>query len=386
MLPDFRRDFNQRYTAAKYQKFLSRLDERCGTHVAFRNSETPCFFPRPLLETMIRAGKELAEQIVGNREYLELARREIPAAFLTPHEAPHPLFLQADFGLVRDENGELSPRLVEIQGFPSLYAYQPILADVYQETYELDPALRHSFSPVAEDLVNRAILGGHAPENVILLEIDPQKQKTLADFLLTEKQCGVRAVDIRDVRKRGRKLYAGDVPIERIYNRTIADEVLRGNIDLPFQFSDDLDVEWAGHPNWFYLLSKFSIPYLQHFTVPESHFLSDLTSLPKDLENYVLKPLYSFAGLGVRVGVTREEIESIPSSNRHQYLLQKRMRFEPVIETPFGMTQAEIRIMYVWIDEPIACNTIIRMGRGKMMGVDHNRDMEWVGASAGFYL
>ena len=35
------------------------------------------------------------------------------------------MFVQADFGL----DQELRPPLVEIQGFPTLYAYQPLLAE-----------------------------------------------------------------------------------------------------------------------------------------------------------------------------------------------------------------------------------------------------------------
>ena len=383
MIPELRQDFNARFTPEKYKAFLARLDERALTHVKFRNCETPCFFPRELLNTMVTAGAELVRQLVGNKAYLDAARKEIPAVYLAPNETPYPHFLQADFGLIRDGNGNLAPRLVEIQGFPSLYCYQPVLAGVYREIYDLDPTLRHVLQE--GDDFKKALLGNHAPENVVLVEIDPRNQKTLADFLLTEKLYGVRAVDIRDIKKIGRKLYANGIPIHRIYNRAIADELIRLNIQSEFQFSDDVDVEWAGHPNWFYLISKFSIPYLKHETVPESHFLSDVKALPEDLDNWVLKPLYSFAGLGVKVGVTKAEIDSIPAHERTQYLLQKRVRFEPVIETPHGATQAEIRVMYVWLDEPVAVTTIIRMGRGRMMGVDHNRDLEWVGASAGFY-
>jgi hypothetical protein len=164
------------------------------------------------------------------------------------------------------------------------------------------------------------------------------------------------------------------------------DEMVRRNIHPEFSFTDDLDVEWAGHPNWFFLISKFSIPWLKHETVPKSWFLDQVAAIPEDLDNYVLKPLYSFAGLGVKVGPTREEIDSIPAAERPHYLLQARMRFEPVIETPFGPTQAEIRIMYIWLDSIEPVNLIIRMGRGKMMGVDHNRDMQWVGASSGFVI
>ena len=159
---------------------------------------------------------------------------------------------------------------------------------------------------------------------------------------------------------------------------------MRHNVQADFSFSDDIEVEWAGHPNWFFLISKYSIPWLKHAAVPESWFLDRVETIPEDPENFVLKPLYSFAGLGVKVGPTRAEIDSIPAAERSRYLLQRRMRFEPLIETPFGPTQAEIRIMYIWLESLEPVGTIVRMGRGKMMGVDHNRDLAWVGASAAF--
>jgi hypothetical protein len=379
MIPERRRDFNERFTRDKYAQFLQTIKERSGTEVKFRLCETPCFFPAELVATMQKAGAELIHQLVDNQPYIEAARKEIPRGFVAPNETKKPLFLQVDFGLIRDEKGAIAPRLVEIQAFPSLYAFQPALDASYRDAYSIDVPTPH-VSP----LVKQAILGNQAPENTILLEIDPQHQKTLPDFLLTERLTGIKTVDIRDLRKRGNKLFHGDIPVHRIYNRAIADELIRRNIQADFSFEDDLDVEWAGHPNWFFLISKFSLPFLKHETVPESRFLNEIETLPPDLDNYVLKPLYSFAGLGVKVGPTREDVDAVPHADRSQYLLQRRMRFEPVIETPFGPTQAEIRIMYIWLETLEPVSMIVRMGRGKMMGVDHNRDMEWVGASSGF--
>ena len=240
------------------------------------------------------------------------------------------------------------------------------------------------------NLLRRAIVGTHDPENVILMEIHPQEQKTLPDFLLTEKMLGVRAVDIVDIKKDGSRLfYERDgrrIPIRRIYNRAIVDELERKNVKLAFDWRDDLDVEWAGHPNWYFRISKFSIPYLKHATVPKTWFLDQLKEIPPDLENYALKPLYSFAGLGVVIAPTKEEIAAISADKRPYYILQERMNFEPVIETPFGGTKAEIRVMYIWLDELKPVLTIIRTGRGLQMGVDHNKNLEWVGASAGLYF
>jgi hypothetical protein len=395
MVPELRRQFNQNFTPEKYRAFLRRVDEICGTHVPFRLSETPCFFPQPLIDRMVRDGEQLVRQLVDNPKYHAKSDDAVPAEFRVPNEAPHPMFVQVDFGLVRGADGAFDPKLVELQAFPSLYAYQGPLSEAYIDIYGLEASrLRYWLSGLNHDsyraLLHRAIVGSHDPENVILMEIHPQQQKTLPDFLLTEKMLGVRAVDIVDVKKAGSQLYYESngqrIPIHRIYNRAIVDELQRKNIELAFDWRDDLDVEWAGHPNWYFRISKFSIPYLKHGSVPKTWFLDELPEIPSDLENYALKPLYSFAGLGVVIAPKAGDIAAIPADKRPYYILQERMNFEPVVETPFGGTKAEVRVMYIWLEELKPVLTIIRMGRGLMMGVDHNKNMEWVGASAGLYL
>jgi hypothetical protein len=394
MIPSLRQQFNANFTPEKYQRFLRRIDDVCGTHVSFQLSETPCFFPKELLDRMARDGQDLIRQLVDNPVYRAKSDEAVPPEFKVQNEPDHPMFVQVDFGLVRDARGELQPKLVELQAFPSLYAYQGPLAEAYLDVYGLDKRLKYFLSGLDaaayRALLRRAIVAEHDPENVILMEIHPREQKTLPDFLLTEKILGVRTVDIVDIKKDGLRLYyergGKRVPIKRIYNRAIVDELERKHVQLNFDWRDDLDVEWAGHPNWYFRISKFSIPYLKHQSVPKTWFLDRLDEVPADLENYALKPLYSFAGLGVVIAPTKEDIAAIPAEKRPYYILQERMHFAPIIETPFGGTKAEVRVMYVWLDELTPVLTIIRMGRGLMMGVDHNKNMEWVGASAGLYL
>ncbi len=409
MIPSLRKQFNASFTPEQYRTFLRRIDDACGTHVQFRLSETPCFFPKALLERMAKDGKELIRQLVESPEYRARSDASIPPEFRVANEPTQPLFVQVDFGLVRDADGVLQPKLVELQAFPSLYAYQVTLAQSYIDVYGMEnlasgsgfrasasvnPRLSFFLSGLDlktyRELLRRAIVGTHDPENVILMEIHPEQQKTLPDFLLTEKMLGVRTVDIEAIKKQGSQLYYEQnglrVPIRRIYNRTIVDELQRKQVKLGFDWRDDLDVEWAGHPNWYFRISKFSIPYLRHESVPKTWFLDRLERIPDDLQNYALKPLYSFAGLGVVIAPKKEDIEAIPAEKRGDYILQERLNFEPVIETPFGATKAEVRVMYVWQEELKAVLTIIRMGRGLMMGVDQNKNMEWVGASAGLWL
>ena len=392
MIPSLRKQFNANFRPERYQTFLKVMEERCGTTVQFRMSETPCFFPKALLNQMAEYGKELIHQL-ESLEYRKQSFRAIPPEFNVPHEAPHPMFIQVDFGLVRDAEGGLQPKLVELQGFPSLYAYQAMLSQVYMEVFELDDSLQYLHSGLDweayKKLLCRAIVADHDPHNVILMEIDPLHQKTLPDFLLTEKLLGIPTVAITDIEKRGKQLfYEKDgrrIQIQRIYNRAIVDELVRKKLTLNFRFEEDLDVEWAGHPNWYFRMSKFSLPYLKHPCVPKTQFLDRVEHMPDDLENYVIKPLFSFAGLGVLINPSKQDLAVIPKEKREDYILQERLNFEPVIETPFGGTKAEVRMMYIWLEELLPVMTIVRMGRGLMMGVDHNKNMEWVGSAAGFF-
>jgi hypothetical protein len=391
LIPSLRQQFNRQWTPAKYRRFLDLIEQRSGVATQFRHSETPCFLPAPLVDKMARYGREMVAQLLADPDYQRASEAAIPERYRVPHEASVPLFVQADFGL----DANLEPQLVEIQGFPSLYSYQPVVAECYRDAYGIDAGLSTLLGGLTLDeyhrLLGRAIVGDHDPANVILLEIDPARQKTRCDFMVTERLFGVRTVDVRALRKDGNRLWydrdGHQTPVERIYNRAIVDELERRAVAMPFDFRDDLAVEWAGHPNWFFRLSKFSLPYLRHPAVPRAQFLDRVSCVDGRVENperYVLKPLYSFAGLGVVVGPTAEEIAAVPRAQRSQYLLQERVEFVPVIETPEGKAKIEVRIMYIWIDEMKAVNTIIRMGRGAQMGVDHNKNLDWVGGSAGF--
>jgi hypothetical protein len=306
------------------------------------------------------------------------------------------MFVSVDFGLVRNHKGGLDPKLVELQAFPTLYGYQPVSAQHYIDGFGLSKDLGIYLGGFNHDsyreLMRKAIVGDHDPENVILMEIDPQNQKTLPDFLVTQKELGIAIVDVATLKKRGDKLYyttgSREIEVSRIYNRCIVDELEKKGIKLPFDIREPLDVEWAGHPNWYFRISKFSIPYLNHPCVPDTWFLDEHPSIPDDNENYILKPLYSFAGSGIKFAPTEADIDAIPAAERHNYIVQERMRFEPVIATPHGMTQMETRIMYVWPEggELTPVLPLIRMGRGMMMGVDHNRNLEWVGGTAGLWV
>ena len=405
MIEPFRSDFNARFTEAKYAELIERLDRESSTKIEFRMAETPCFFHQDFLEQMVQAGIELTDQLLADAAYMAQSKAAIPAEWYAPGQGTHPHFMTVDFGLVRNGAGELEPRLVEMQAFPSIFGFQPAFGRAYKEVFGLDSELQYLFGGLSDqaywDLLGEVIVGDHDTANAVLLEVDPEHQKTLPDFRMHEKHLGIQTVDIATVVKQGRELFYRDpqrggglTRIERIYNRAIVDELVRKQVQLPFDYRDELDVEWAGHPNWYFQISKFSIPYLRHWTVPPAVFLDawfrgeGRDRLPADRAQWVLKPLYSFAGKGIQFGPSDAEIASIPEAERHNYLLQERVRFEPVIRTPEGMTQAEIRILYVWPENRAMTpmTSLIRMGRGMMMGVDHNRDRTWVGGTAGLFL
>ena len=392
MIPHLRRAFNETWTEAKYRDLIRRLELRSGATLGFPISETPCFFPQSVMSSLASTGIELVNQILDNDDAMAAADRAVPDRFKGDGAEALPTFLQVDFGLVRAADGSIQPKLVELQAFASLYGFQLVVAEAYRDAFELPTTLGLYLDRLDvaayHALVATAIVGDNDPHEVVLMEIEPRKQKTWPDFVVTEQLWGVRAVDVSEVHREGRRLYyhrdGKTTPIRRIYNRVIPDELERKHIQLPFGYGDDLDVEWAGHPAWYFRISKFSIPFLRHACVPETHFLDGIESLPVDRDRYLLKPLFSFAGGGIIFAPTDAQIAAIPMRERKNYILQERIDFTPVIDTPEGPAQTEIRIMYVRAGSELRpVLPLLRMGRGKMMGVDHNKGLRWVGASAG---
>lgn len=392
MIPHLRTAFNASWTEAKYRDLVRRLELRTGATLGFPISETPCFFPQSLMSSLASTGIELVNQILDSADAMAAARAAVPERFRGPGAETLPTFLQVDFGLVRGDDGSIQPKLVELQAFASLYGFQLVVTEAYRDAFALPSSLNlcleHLNAAAYHAVVADAIVGDNDPAEVVLMEIEPRRQKTWPDFVVTEQMWGVRAIDVAEVRREGRQLYyqrdGKATRITRIYNRVIPDELERKRIQLPFDYGDDLDVQWAGHPAWYFQISKFSIPFLRHPSVPETRFLDGIEILPADRDRYLLKPLFSFAGGGIIFAPTDAQIAAIPMAERRNYILQERINFTPVIETPEGPAQAEIRMMYVRagsVLRPVL--PLIRMGRGKMMGVDHNKGLRWVGASAG---
>jgi hypothetical protein len=322
----------------------------------------------------------------------------IPAEWNTPGMTSLPTFAQIDFAIVRDEEDRLVPKLIELQGFPSVTALQVFKCDLWNEILNTIPALRGEWSCWFSgldrcsflDLARRCIAGSHGPEDVILMDLDPRHQKTYPDFAATRQLFGIDSVCPTALAMRENRLWrrspdGRELPVRRIYNRVVFDELERRRVELPFRYREPPDVEWSPHPNWYWVWSKYSIPFLRHPAVPEATLLSEIPWPPGDVSGHVLKPLFSFAGGGVNLAPRREDLERIPPDQRHAWCLQKKISYAPALISPDGAgVKVEVRLMYLRPDdvrEPVLAQNLCRLSRGAMMGVDFNRNFTWVGSS-----
>jgi hypothetical protein len=389
MIPDLRRAYNAAYTDEKYRAYQRRLAAEAGCEIPFRLAETPVFLPPGLRDAMVEATLALFAQLAKPANLLR-SLDAVPAEFDVPDCDPLPLFAQADFAVAR-ERGRIVPRLIELQAFPSLYAFQlyqtRALCDMTPDSGRLQFLLSGLDGEGYRRAVGDAILDGLPPQHVVLMDIDPPTQKTYPDFTMSEQLWGIPSVSPTEVEKHGKELWyrrkGKPTRILRIYNRVIFDELAAKGLELPFDFREPLDVAWAGHPNWYFRWSKHCLPVLRHETVPEAHLLSDFDRAPTDLEDWVLKPLFSFAGSGVKVDVTPADLRQIPAAQRSQWLLMRKVEYAPVIETTERtLSKVEVRVMCVWMEgRPVPVTTLARLSQGRMMGVAFNKDRTWVGSS-----
>ncbi len=390
MDPQLRSRFNAEFSPEKYAALVRCVNETEKWPADFRISETPVFLTREFTDEVTRAAKEIID-VTRTPEFARHAASAVPKELAVPNESAHPNFHVVDFAICA-EGDRLVPRLIELQAFPSLFGFQLLLLHCIRKAYPVIPRnWTSAFGGIKDeaylDLLRRTIIADSAPESVILLEIEPEKQKTRVDFAATETLLGVRPVCVTKIKKRGRQLfydrYGREVRIERVYNRVIFDELIqRSDLHLQFRFQDDLDLTWVGHPNWYFRISKHSLPFLKtEHTSPA--FLADEFPADENIDNYVLKPLYSFAGHGVDMQPTREKMGAL--ENPHEWILQKKIDYAAFVPTVDGQnSKAEIRMMFVWPDKdpnPTLVNNLVRMSQGKMMGVDFNIDKTWVGAS-----
>lgn len=395
MIAAARKAFNPSFTEEKYQTFLRLLNADFNYTIPFRIAESPVFVDQSFRGKIFQASNTIID-FLARPDFKQLTHAAIPKQLFVPNETAHTLFLALDYAVVKDQNGELTPQLIEMQGFPSLFGWQHVVAQAYRNHFSVPQEYFNHFGLSNEaypEKLKSILLNGHNPDNVVLLEIDPMKQNTAIDFIITEKLTGITPVHIGDVEMDGRNLFyrkgGKRIDIKRIYNRVIFDELVkRSDLNLAFNLTQDVDVEWAGHPNWFFRISKFTMPFIKSPYIPECRFLHEIDTMPVDLENYVLKPLFSFSGSGVIFHVTKADIDAIPISERHNFLLQRKVNYEPIVQAPDGLVKAEIRILFIWEDgapRPVPFTNLARLSRGEMIGVKFNKNKTWVGGSVCFF-
>lgn len=395
MIPSIRAAYNHEFTHRQYQDFLAGIAAEAGEAPVFKVAETPVFIPAQLTVQLKKACDEIIAVIL-RPEFKDITRNAIPHHLKVPHENSHPHFLVIDFAVCRDEDGSLTPRLIELQGFPSLFAFQELMARQFRTHFHIPANVDNFFGGLDKDsyfqLLRDVIIGEYQPEEVILLEVKPHEQKTRVDFYYTQQVLGIQPVCITELIQEGKKLYYESegkrIQIKRIYNRIIFDDLLRQQEKLGKHVNlfQELDVEWITHPNWFYRISKYILPFIHSEFAPKAWFLHELPVIPADLENYVLKPLFSFAGQGVLIDVTQADIDKI--QDPENWILQHKVQYAPAVETPEGAAYCEIRMMYVWPDHspaPLLVHNLARISKSKMIGVTGGKPQNWTGGSCAFF-
>ncbi|MBA2499501.1 MAG: hypothetical protein H0V30_07225 [Chitinophagaceae bacterium] len=392
MVPALRKRFNDQFSDEKYQNFLKNLSGVHPGQLDFRVAETPLFIPRSFKQKMLDACESIID-IINDEKFKKLTENAIPQDLLVPQENERSHFFAFDFGICENSDGEIEPQLIEMQGFPSLFAYQVLLPEISAKHFIKPDGYDNYLNGFTREtyiaLLQEIILGNHQPDEVILLEIFPEKQKTRIDFFCTEDYTGIKPVCITDLLVEGKHLFykrdGKKIRVKRIYNRLIFDDLLQQSPEVQEKgkiLFTELDVEWVPHPNWFYRISKYTLPFIRHPNVPATYFLKDIKQVPTDLDQFVLKPLFSFAGQGVVVDVMEDDIKKI--KDPENWILQRKVNYASIIETPGELAKAEIRLFYFWKDgdiRPVATNNLARLSKGKMVGVRYNKDKEWVGGS-----
>ncbi|MCZ8089925.1 hypothetical protein [Flavobacterium sp.] len=394
MNTNYRNQFNQAFSVEKYNAFIDDINSDFNYKVTFRIGETPFFISKELKEQLLEGCQQVID-FIQRDDFKSLTERALELNRKVPNEDNHTTFLAIDFGIC-EEDGQIVPKLIEVQGFPSLFNFQNHLSEKFVSHYpflsELTPFLNGLNQESYLALIKEVITNNIQIENVILLEIEPEKQNTKIDFYYCKKDLGIPFVCVTELYEKGNQLFykndkGEEIQVKRIYNRVIFDELdLRTDLQLNFDFSKSYDVEWAGHPNWFFRISKFILPYLKGKYFIETTLLSDLKEIPNDLENYVLKPLFSFSGSGVIFHVKREDIEAV--TEKDLYILQKKVHYKPIIQSPDGLVKAEVRLLAVWPkddEKPTLVTNLVRLSRGEMIGVKFNKDKDWVGGTVGMF-
>jgi hypothetical protein len=417
MIASIRQKFNAAFTEEAYQRYLAFLNTPFPGALDFSVAETPIFINKDFTEKLLSTG-DYVNQVIQSESFKSITEPSLKNVPLFPKESALPQCIVMDFAIAMNEHNELVPALIELQGFPSLFAYEILQDECLRKTYTIpegySPYLngytKEKYMLHLETILNGTILFD-TKENLdtdkknvsdstkdtlkhtVLLEILPHQQKTRIDFYCTEKYFNIPIVCITEIFVEENHLFyerAGKkIKIDRIYNRIVLDELKNQTKEIQDKGAllwSNLDIEWVSHPHHFFRISKFLLPFLKHTYIPKAQFLDQLTTMPTALDKYILKPLFSFAGQGVIIDISADDISNIKDPSA--WILQEKVEYANCIETPTGPAKAELRLYYFWDEsnqQYIATMNLARLSKGKMIGVDYNKNKQWVGGSLAYF-
>jgi len=391
MIANIRKAYNENFTENKYRQMLDDTQNNFPGSIEFRLAETPVFLNAATKSKFLLAGDAICSVITASN-FQELTQNALKQAATPPNESSLPNCIVMDFAICQDVDQNIFPKLIELQGFPSLFALEMIHDKAFRENFSIPKGFSSYLNNLDEHTYLRFLeetIKGTEDKKTVLLELFPDQQKTRIDFYLTQQFIDIPIVCVSEILTIGDKLYyerdGERCPIERIYNRIVWDELTKQSKEIQHKANlllQNLDVEWVSHPNHYYRISKFLMPFLDNVFVPKTFFVSELKSIPKDLENYVLKPLFSFAGQGVIIDVEPHHIKDI--NDPENWILQEKVEYFSGLVTPTGNAKVEVRLFY-FLDKLegkyIATCNLARISKGKMIGVSYNNTATWVGGS-----
>ena len=395
MIKAVRLAYNKAFSESNYEKMLAELSNQAPATMGFRISETPIFIDVAIKKALLKAGDEI-NAFITSSEFKEKSKNSFSSIITPPNEGPLPECIVMDFALCMNNDNKVVPKLIELQGFPSLFGFQVMYDIAFRNNFDIPDG----FSPYLNNYTQesylahlRKIIKGNQGKHTILLELFPEQQKTKIDFEITKQLIDIPVVCVTELVKEDCHLYYirdhKKYLIERIYNRVVWDELEKQSSEVQAKaalLSTDVSLEWVTHPNHYYRISKYILPYLNSSFVPNTQFLGDAKTIPDNLNDYVLKPLFSYAGQGVLIDVTKSDIEQI--KDPQNWILQEKVEYTSLIETPSGPAKTEIRLFYFWDDltkKYIATLNLARLSKGKMIGVSYNTNATWVGGSIAYF-
>ena len=395
MIQSYRKQFNEAFSESKYQKYLSYINELYPNSLDFRIAETPVFLPSVFKKQLLEVGDYVCSQILA-ADFTSKTEKSLRNTSITPNEISLPECIVMDFAIAHNDQNEIVPALIELQGFPSLFAFEVVQDEALRNSYTIPENVTPYLNGYTKEKYLQhlsTIIKGEQGEHTVLLELYPEQQKTRIDFYCTQHYFAIPVVCITEIFKIGKALYYQregiDIKIDRIYNRIVADELKKQSAEIKEKAAilySDLDASWVTHPNHFFRISKYLLPFLKHDWIPKTEFVDQIETIPHHIENYILKPLFSFAGQGVIIDVQASDFESITDPTN--WIMQEKVTYAPCVETPDGVAKAEIRLFYFW-DKPtqkyIATLNLCRLSKGKMIGVNFNQTATWVGGSLAYF-